>query len=1311
MMRLLAFHADAFGILADTGAQGLGPGINIFLGNNEAGKSTCLDFLRAMLTGYPSGRRERHTGLPLRGGRPGGSLTLADDRHGELHLYRSPGPGGGPLRLSDPDGASLPESLLEQLFQGITRQVYAHVFAFSLGELQRFESLDDEAVRHALYGATFGTGLRSPAEVLRALRQQADAIYRPQGRKLPLNAQAAVWQELRGRIRQADAESSRYDALCAQWLLRRQELETLRRDRDALEAELRRAERRLPVWDQWREQRLLERQLERLSHLPQDFPPQGREQLSRLREREAAALQEVRACEEDIARLREQLRGLRPDPALVAALPRVRLLGEQTGRYRQALADLPQTLLRRQQLERELREELARLGPDWDCARIRAADRSIFGREEVERVAAALREADTAWRLACRQEEEAAAALARADEALREQQHRLAALPAGQPPLDEEQQARLLGLLDRRQEKKAGLPRWQRRRQRAGEAFARACAPLGLAAEDPAGPEQLLRQRDEALALAARWQRLTEEQHDLQRRQERIRRQQATLRQREADMVRQGESLAAPEADALEQAAAAVRDCRRLRAGMAAEQIRLEGLEQQAARLARPRRGGNGLLLCLGLVLALAGLGILAAGYWAPDLLPRPEITALSTTFPWSGALPLACGLILLLGGLPHAGAAERQRREEWAQVRELREGCAARLRQQAHRLARLPLPGMASARPPETEALEQWLEKQRDLRRQLDQILRELDGLRRELRALAREQAGLAEREEALALALREEEEGWTALLPGAAAAVSGPAGAGALFQRAAGAATLAEALRAARDDADHAEAALREVEEGLRGLLGPLAPEADDDLPEAVRRCLALCREAGAARERHRQAAAETERAAGLRERCRRTLDDCRTRVADTAQQRDRLREQWATGLRALGLPEDLTPETVRTALDGMAACLRLEAEQEQEAARLRGLRADVDALRAPLAALLGELGQSLPPKDGDWPQRLDALRESVEAAHAEAGAASELARRLQARESELRRRHEGLERIRADVAALLRRGGARDDAAFLQTAALLEERRRLEQRRCLLEDSLRLVAGDQPLTAFLAGFREEARDEEEQACALRRHQLEELRRQEEELAGMVADLNVRVETMRQDGTLADLLREEAGQREELRRQAHDWCRLRLAHALLHRAKLAFEKERQPRVIRQAAAIFRDITDGAWQDVGAVVGEWGLRILPPRGEPVGPEQLSRGTQEQLYLALRLAYIQDHALRGQGLPVIMDDVLVDFDPGRAERTARILAACGRGDYGVPQQFLVFTCHPRTAALLREAQPDAPLFLLEDGRIRPGAAS
>lgn len=1303
-MRLLSFHADGFGILAQTGAEDLGPGINIFLGDNEAGKSTCLAFLRAMLTGYPSGRKERQAGQPLRGGQAGGSLTLESGLHGLLHLHRRPGPGSGRLQLTGPDGAPVPESLLEQLFRGIDRQVYSNVFGFSLGELQRFESLDDEAVRHALYGASFGTSLRSPADVLRALQQQADAIYRPQGRKLPLNVQAGCWQELRARIRQADARSGSYDALCAQWQQRKQDLEDLRRRKTELETALRRTERRLSVWEQWREWHLLGMRLERLSGLPQDFPPQGRERLARLREREEEGQHALQGLREQCARTRERLRELCPDQALVAALPRLRALTEQTSTYRQALTDLPLARLRKEQIARRLQEELSRLGPDWDCARIRATDRSVFGREEVERQAATLATCTTALQMARQREDEAAAALAQAEETHQAHLQRLEALPDRQPPLDGGQQRHLQRLLENWQEKQGDLPRWQRRQQRAREAFSRACAPLRLDGNDLAGPERLLRHKDEALSLASRLDHLTERLRSLREQQDHARQEQDKLQQRETALVQAIDRHPALEQEALDRFAAAVRHCRTLRSGIAAETVRQEGLSQQAQQLERPLTGGSLPLLCMGIVLLLPGLVLLLAGQWAPELLPWPGLA----TSPWAGGLAAVCGLALLAGGLPHAGKAERHRREEAARIRQLLEESTGRLREQQHRLARLPLPRSMNNDIPDADELESCLEKQQAARRQLDQLLQEHDSLRQELRRVRQTLARLAEQEQELLAAIQDGENRWQAMLPAATATAFAPAAAGLLFERAATAAALAEALRAAGDDAGHATSSLQQTEQALRDLLALLPPDAAcPSLPEAVRRGLALCREAEVARAGHSQAAAEAATSAGLLEHCRKVLEDSRCRTQEAALRLETARTAWTGGLHSLGLPEDLTPGTVHAALDGMESCLRLEEELQQEDSRLQRLHGETEALRAPLAALLEETGRPVPPQDADWLRHLEMLGEAAEDARHRAAEQARLRQLLDEQETACRRAASDLDNIRTDLAALLHQGGARDDGDFLQTAALLEERHRTEQRRLLLEDSLRLVAGTQPLETFLASFREEAREEEEQACAGQQHLLEGLRQEEDALAEEVAALGVRVEAMRQDGTLADLLQQEADQREELQRQARAWCRLRLAHALLHRAKLAFEKERQPRVIRRAAAIFRDITAGAWQDVGAVVGDSSLRVMPPQGEPVSPEQLSRGTQEQLYLALRLAYIQDHAAQASPLPVIMDDVLVDFDPGRARRTARILGDLSQGRYGPRQQILFFTCHPHTAALLREVQPSAPLFLLDKGQLRP----
>ena len=50
-MYIESFRIDGFGIYNDVTVPQLPPGMSIFLGENEAGKSTCLEFLRTMLTG------------------------------------------------------------------------------------------------------------------------------------------------------------------------------------------------------------------------------------------------------------------------------------------------------------------------------------------------------------------------------------------------------------------------------------------------------------------------------------------------------------------------------------------------------------------------------------------------------------------------------------------------------------------------------------------------------------------------------------------------------------------------------------------------------------------------------------------------------------------------------------------------------------------------------------------------------------------------------------------------------------------------------------------------------------------------------------------------------------------------------------------------------------------------------------------------------------------------------------------------------------------------------------------------------------
>ncbi|HEY2760048.1 MAG TPA: ATP-binding protein, partial [Pirellulales bacterium] len=59
-MKLLNVHVDGFGIWSDITLADLSPHCTVFYGPNEAGKTTLLEFIRAVLYGFSPQRIARY---------------------------------------------------------------------------------------------------------------------------------------------------------------------------------------------------------------------------------------------------------------------------------------------------------------------------------------------------------------------------------------------------------------------------------------------------------------------------------------------------------------------------------------------------------------------------------------------------------------------------------------------------------------------------------------------------------------------------------------------------------------------------------------------------------------------------------------------------------------------------------------------------------------------------------------------------------------------------------------------------------------------------------------------------------------------------------------------------------------------------------------------------------------------------------------------------------------------------------------------------------------------------------------------------
>ena len=146
------------------------------------------------------------------------------------------------------------------------------------------------------------------------------------------------------------------------------------------------------------------------------------------------------------------------------------------------------------------------------------------------------------------------------------------------------------------------------------------------------------------------------------------------------------------------------------------------------------------------------------------------------------------------------------------------------------------------------------------------------------------------------------------------------------------------------------------------------------------------------------------------------------------------------------------------------------------------------------------------------------------------------------------------------------------------------------------------------------------------------------------------------------------------------------HD--RLMLLDRLLIRAEQNYRREHQPDVLERAGRYLSQVSAGRYTELSYPQGEDGpLHVFSTeQGQDllVGAP-LSRGTQEQIYLALRLGTL-DHLDAGRvRLPLILDEILVHWDRDRRRALYPVL-----GEIALQRQVVLLTCHPEFALEAQE---------------------
>ena len=144
-----------------------------------------------------------------------------------------------------------------------------------------------------------------------------------------------------------------------------------------------------------------------------------------------------------------------------------------------------------------------------------------------------------------------------------------------------------------------------------------------------------------------------------------------------------------------------------------------------------------------------------------------------------------------------------------------------------------------------------------------------------------------------------------------------------------------------------------------------------------------------------------------------------------------------------------------------------------------------------------------------------------------------------------------------------------------------------------------------------------------------------------------------------------------------------------LRTCAAVLAAGVERFREKNQDPVLLSAASHFQAMTCGAFSGLRADLDEQGKAILvgirAQSGDSVHVSQMSDGTCDQLYLALRLASLESWLERHEPIPFIVDDILLNFDNARALATLKRLVVLS-----TKTQVIFFTHHHHLVELAQQ---------------------
>ena len=416
---------------------------------------------------------------------------------------------------------------------------------------------------------------------------------------------------------------------------------------------------------------------------------------------------------------------------------------------------------------------------------------------------------------------------------------------------------------------------------------------------------------------------------------------------------------------------------------------------------------------------------------------------------------------------------------------------------------------------------------------------------------------------------------------------------------------------------------------------------------------------------------------------------LEACASSISDLEGALSGWNTSWGKSLSRLGISPDASPSAAMAVIDSV----REARNKINDADILRKRIGGIDRDAAEFIDRVDELVEALAPdlKSETRDRAAELLNGRLNKARRDESKQLGLKEPLASAKKEQEDAERRILECKALIETLCSEASCTTAEALAEMEKRAQERQALTREKNDLEKQLCRLSAGAPVDMFIAETTSVDADSIAPQLQALDNEMDELEKERSALDQNIGALKLELRQM--DGRSAAALHAENAERllASLESDVEKYARLKIASIILSRTVEQYREKHQGPLISRASDLFARMTLGAFNRLRADYDDNGNPVLvgirTETDAPVHVDGMSDGTADQLYLALRLASLEQYLENNEPLPFVVDDILMRFDDDRALATLDVLAGLAN-----KTQVLFFTHHWHLVELAENAR-------------------